>query len=86
MPFERLKRHDFITLLGVAAAVMVTAPLLTAGQDYPNRPVTLIVNFPPGGSTDAMARIHARALSQLVEACANSLKRPPNAALVGFRP
>src|SRR5215831_8526635 len=64
MQFDRLKRRDFITLLGAAAAVMVTAPLLATGQDYPNRPVTLIVNFPPGGSTDAMARIIREPLSQ----------------------
>src|SRR5262245_66647992 len=64
MPFDRLKRRDFITLLGAAAAVTVTAPLLAAGQDYPNRPVTLIVNFPPGGSTDAMARIIREPLIQ----------------------
>jgi tripartite-type tricarboxylate transporter receptor subunit TctC len=35
-----------------------------AAQDYPNRPVTLIANFPPGGSTDAMARIIREPLSQ----------------------
>src|SRR5215813_13190999 len=64
MPFDRLKRRDFITLLGAAASVTVTAPLLAAGQDYPNRPVTLIVNFPPGGSTDAMARIIREPLIQ----------------------
>src|SRR5262245_18219222 len=64
MPFDRLKRRDFITLLGAAASVTVTAPLLAAGQDYPNRPVTLIVNFPPGGSTHAMARIIRQPLIQ----------------------
>jgi tripartite-type tricarboxylate transporter receptor subunit TctC len=64
MQFDRLKRRDFITLLGAAAAVMATAPLVAAGQDYPNRSVTLIVNFPPGGSTDAMARIIREPLSQ----------------------
>src|SRR5262245_54974685 len=63
MQFDRLKRRDFITLLGAAAAVTVTAPL-AAGQDYPSRSVTLIVNFLPGGSTDAMARIIREPLSQ----------------------
>ena len=57
-------RRAFITLLGGTAAAMVTAPLVAAGQDYPNRSVTLIVNFPPGGSTDAMARIIREPLSQ----------------------
>ncbi|MGZ5897866.1 MAG: Bug family tripartite tricarboxylate transporter substrate binding protein [Xanthobacteraceae bacterium] len=28
-----------------------------AQQDYPTRPITMIVGFPPGGSTDATARI-----------------------------
>src|SRR5262245_15887800 len=57
-------RRKFVALLGGGAAAGVTMPLVAAGQDYPNRPVTLIVNFPPGGSTDAMARILREPLSQ----------------------
>jgi tripartite-type tricarboxylate transporter receptor subunit TctC len=43
------------------AAAFSAACLLAAGaasaQTYPNRPVTLIVAFPPGGADDATARI-----------------------------
>jgi tripartite-type tricarboxylate transporter receptor subunit TctC len=45
-----------------AALASIIATCLWAGaalaqQDYPNRPVTLIVAFPPGGADDATARI-----------------------------
>ena len=46
-------------LLQVAAlaCVALTSALgLTRADDYPTRPVTLIVPFPPGGSTTVMAR------------------------------
>ena len=33
---------------------------------YPTRPVTLIVPFPAGGSSDATARMVARRLSELL--------------------
>ena len=41
---------SFLILFGAA-------PALT--QTYPSRPITLVVPFPPGGSTDAAARIMA---------------------------
>lgn len=48
-------------LLGLAAAAML--PLAAAAQDYPTKPVTIVVPFPPGGSTDLLARKIGEAIS-----------------------
>jgi len=49
-----------MTARSLTAALLV-ACLLAAGaasaQTYPNRPVTMLVAFPPGGADDAIARI-----------------------------
>src|ERR1700752_3244205 len=46
--------------LSVAAVVLaaLTGPA-TAQQDFPNKPIQLMVAFPPGGSTDIAARVVA---------------------------
>jgi len=46
----------------VAAIVSLAAP--ACAQDYPTRPVTLVVPFPAGGATDAIARIIIDSMSQ----------------------
>jgi len=49
----------------IAAALAVCAALVTGiagAQSFPTRPVTLIVPFPPGGSTDTTARIIGEAM------------------------
>lgn len=43
-------------IAAAALAAALFAPVAQA-QDYPNRPITMLVGFPPGGSTDAAARI-----------------------------
>ncbi len=38
-------------------------PLAVSAQDYPNKPIKLIVPYPPGGATDVIGRVMAQKLS-----------------------
>ncbi|MEW6454168.1 MAG: tripartite tricarboxylate transporter substrate-binding protein [Pseudomonadota bacterium] len=55
-------RYRFVALVLVCCAL--TRP--AAAQDYPNRPIHLIVPFLAGGGVDAAARIVAQKLSELL--------------------
>jgi tripartite-type tricarboxylate transporter receptor subunit TctC len=48
----------------LAALIAVMLATAASAQNYPNRPVTMIVPFPPGGATDAIARIIQTTMSQ----------------------
>jgi tripartite-type tricarboxylate transporter receptor subunit TctC len=51
-------RRHFLHLAAGAVALPSVSPIARA-QAYPTRPVTMIVPFPAGGPTDAIARILA---------------------------
>ena len=62
----RLPRGGFMSALLVLcafAACMVVNPA-SAQSGYPNRPVRLVVPFPPGGLSDSLARLYGRELSE----------------------
>ena len=47
-----------------AAALLALAATGAIAQDFPNRPVTWVVGFPPGGISDQGARMVAKTLSE----------------------
>ena len=53
-----------IFVRALAALFAVIFATAASAQTYPNRPVTMIVPFPPGGATDAIARIIQTTMSQ----------------------
>ena len=53
-----------LAVLAVALLCAVAAPHAIAQSDYPTRPITMIVPFPPGGVADITARPVAEAMGR----------------------
>jgi len=51
------QRAPACALMGIALAIGMGAGSACQAQDYPARPVKVIIPFPPGGPTDAVGRL-----------------------------
>lgn len=51
----------------LATAILGGASLAAQADTYPSRPVTLIVPYPPGGTTDLASRIIAQAMGPILK-------------------
>jgi tripartite-type tricarboxylate transporter receptor subunit TctC len=57
-----VKRSTFL-----AAALSALLPLAAAAQtDWPTKPITMVVPYPPGGVNDAVARVYADRLTAIL--------------------
>jgi len=64
----RLKSLQFLpALLAAACALVAASPALAQAQDWPAKPLRILVGSAPGGGTDAMARAVADRLGPLLK-------------------
>lgn len=61
--WQKLKAGAFATTVLTVAAASFSA-IASAAEDWPKRPVTIVVAFAPGGSTDILARKLSQKLSE----------------------
>src|ERR1043165_4397588 len=86
---ERMRAHPRI--VATLVAICVSLPLgplslgLALADDYPSRPITLVVPYPPGGGVDTIARVMAQKLGPALGQQIVIENRPGAGAVIGTR-
>jgi len=75
--------ESHIACILVAALVLVDTTCTARAAAYPDKPVRMVVPFPPGGGTDVVARAVALKLGELWSQSVIVDNRPGAAAIVG---
>lgn len=68
MNLRRVVCSSMFAVAAVFAATALAPSAALAQADYPNRPIKIIVPFPPGGTSDVMGRMMAEPLSRVLKA------------------
>ncbi len=69
----------------LAAAFLLLSPLHAEAQDYPTKPIEIIVPFTPGGGTDLIARLLADYLGKKWAQPILVTNKPGGGGIIGAR-
>ena len=75
-----IKRRNLLTILGTSAGLV---PFSGWTQNYPTRPIKVIIPFPPGGPTDILGRIVAQKLGERLGQNVVIDNRPGASGMIG---
>jgi tripartite-type tricarboxylate transporter receptor subunit TctC len=78
-----MNKRTFIAT-GMALAALAAAPGAIA-QDYPGKPVKIVVPYPPGSSPDALARILSEQLARRINQTVVVENRPGAGGMIGAK-
>ncbi len=67
------------------ALIALTSPTAAFSQDYPARPVKIVVPYPPGSSPDALARILAEQLAKRINQPVIVDNKPGAGGMIGAK-
>jgi tripartite-type tricarboxylate transporter receptor subunit TctC len=62
-----LTKRDLVVHSLQAAALLAAPRAVLAQADYPNKPIKMIVAFPPGGTSDVMGRLMAEEMGKILK-------------------
>jgi len=78
--FARIRQHKILALFGLVGALLLNQ---AQAQPYPNRDISFIVPYGPGGSTDPISRQFASQLEQALKVNVSVENKPGGSATIG---
>lgn len=78
--FVRIRHHKILALFGLVGALLLNP---AQAQLYPNRDISFIVPYGPGGSTDPISRQFASQLEQALKVNVSVENKPGGSATIG---
>ena len=56
-----------LAMAGILGILLAVAPMLSQAQDYPSKPIRLLIPFTPGGGTDFVSRVVGAKLAETLK-------------------
>jgi len=82
---NKLSTPGATLVVALAAAVRCAVPAPAAAEDYPTKPITLIIPFPAGGGVDTVGRLIAAKLTASLGQQVIVENRPGAGSVIGTR-
>jgi tripartite-type tricarboxylate transporter receptor subunit TctC len=80
------KLHKILLAMACVGAVnLATSPARSQAQNWPTRPITIVVAFPAGSATDVIARVVGRDLSSRLKQPVIIENKPGGGSIIGTR-
>ncbi len=73
-----------VKLVTKCVAGLLALPFIAMAQPYPNRPITVVVPYPPGGAVDPLARIFTVKLAEIWKVPIIIENRPGAGTMIGM--
>lgn len=79
------RRRALAVAIGLALSAFTLSPTATLAQDYPTKPITMMVGYGAGGQTDLVARATAKVMSEQLGVPINVVNKPGAGGAVAAR-